>query len=226
MQITIFLVIFDKILFMFKLDTLAFVAGLESDAATILGALQNIATITPPVTIAAIRSQLETGQTQAFDDNSFNQFLQRVHDLPLVYADLTTAEKTILNVIREEINPPSNFNICGGATYPIAAEFDLLFNDRVGSATFEKQVLGVSNVLVPCECAYITMDIAATGLGPSAIVGTFDLNKIGTVAGLLNFSYLWLDFVSDPTGFEYTSELVFKDSAGVTLDTIYKTNTF
>ena len=77
----------------FKLALSTFTSGLEAQSAAYLCAYQIFATITPPVTEAAMRSQLETGQFQAFSNDGWDNFLANLGALPLDESALTASEQ-------------------------------------------------------------------------------------------------------------------------------------
>ena len=122
----------------------------EVDACTTLAALQAIADISP-FTVADARSQLETGQPQAFSTAAFDAYLTKMYNLPLVDASLTAAEKTVLNVIREYLDPPAYLAYCAtGDPETAGVTFELIH--KVGStADYEARV----QFTTPYDCAIV-----------------------------------------------------------------------
>lgn len=205
---------------MYKLDPIAFDTGIDSESCMLLASLQNMAQITPPVTIAAIRSQLETGQFQLFSDAGFDQFLNRLYSLPLDTTALTTAEISILNTIFVYLDPPEGLSCCSGLDYPtLISDVDMTFTPRVGSATFE-YVLDLSlNSLFSCDIFDVNVNITQLG-GGIPQTNPLVMQKLGCVNGKQAFKFLWLDFSATPIGGNYSFICDFRDSTGTVLSSV------
>jgi hypothetical protein len=205
---------------MFKLDSSVYLDGLESDACLRLSSLQNIATITPPITVAAMRSQLETGQIQPFTDAGFDQYLGWLYSLNVDNASLTAGERTILQNIREYLEPSPSLACCG-VDNPTIGNSGLNVYPRVGSATFENELQVSYEPTVTCDIATTDVTITPTGGAPAASVSPVTCNLLGCVDGFFVFSKLFIDFVGDPSGFTYDFTIDAKDSGGVTIGSTY-----
>jgi len=214
--------------YMYKLQPSVFSIGIDSETCSLLSSLQNISQLAAPVAIADIRAQLETGQVSTFTDAGFDQFLNKLYALDLDTTALVAAEITILNVIREYLDPPASLSCCNGIGLPATdADFDLSLNLRVGTSSFEYEVNLALNNSYSCDIFDIECDIIKIDpLSGTPIPPTIVLNKIGCVNGKQTFSKLWLDFTFDPTGDIYDFKFTFRDSTGATLALITETVTF
>ena len=209
--------------FMYKLEASTLNTGIDSETCMLLGSLQNISSLTPPVAVADIRLQLESGQISPFSDAGFDNFLTRIYSLNLDYSVLTAAELSILNTIREYLQPLPNFSCCGSALLPtVAADFTIVFSPRVGSATFEHSITLTLDSEFTCDIFDIGMSIAVSA-GPNPLVFNPVLDSIGCVGGKQTFLYLWDGFVADPTGVGiYGCTCAFRDSGAAVLSSVLK----
>lgn len=207
---------------MFKLDASVYLDGLEAETCLLLSSLQNIATLTPPVTVASMRSQLETGQIQPFTTAAFDQYLTRLYGLPLDETVLTAAEITILQNIRDYLQPAPSWDCCGTAT-PAAGLITMAIYPRIGSGTFEYEIQAQCDPSVTCDLASIQMTITPTGGAPAPTVSPVTLDKLGCVGGSNVFTILWSDYAANPSGFTYDFSLDCQDSTGATLAVVAKT---
>tara|TARA_R100001443_G_scaffold57634_2_gene68335 strand:- start:5050 stop:5682 length:633 start_codon:yes stop_codon:yes gene_type:complete len=208
----------------FVLKTSQFAQGLESYSALCLQSLRQLATVSP-FTITAAKTALDSGQPQTFSTEGFKQFLSVLYNLEIDQASLTAAEITVLNVIREYINPAPQSNCCGTDT-PVIGLMTKVFNDRIGSSTFEKEArLELSSTV---SCDVFTIDLAFTpgGGAPALAVSPVTLTSLGCIGGKSVYSKLWIDFASSPSGHAYDLLYTFKDSSGTTITTVSTTHTF
>jgi len=195
-----------------------FLSGLQSNTALLLQSLRQI-TLVSPFNIPDCRTALELNQTTTFTDNAFDQFLQELYDLDLDQASLTAAEKTVLNVIRDYLEPAPSFNCCGTDT-PTISSYVKEVNDRVGSATFEKEFrLNLADT-VTCDVFNIEVTFLPVSPAPALTVNPVTLNSLGCIQGKSVYSYLWIDFVSSPAGQSYDLIIDFKDSTGASIVSI------
>ena len=208
---------------MYKLKPSAFATGIDSESCLLLSSLQNITALPVPVEISDIRAQLETGQIQPFSDSGFNQYLSRLYGLDLDQTALTPGEITILNVIREYLDPPPSFNCCGGVNYPsLTTDFDLIMNPRVGSITFEYEVRVELNNSFTCDLTDVAVSINVIA-GPNPNTVAFTHNDLGCINGKRTFSFLWESFFADPIGVgQYDFQVGFRDSLGVIQTVVVK----
>ena len=201
-----------------------FAEGLQSYSAMLLQTLRHF-TLVSPFTITAARTQLETSQIQPFSDAAFDQLLNEIYSLDLDNSSLTAAEITVLNVIRDYLEPSGSVLCCG--TDPVtASDFTKVFNDRVGSATFEKEAQAQLEPNVTCDVYQVELTLTPGAGSPALVTNPVTLNSLGCVSGKHTLSYLWLDFVSNPSGFFYDLQYDFKDSSGVVLAKLFDTITF
>ena len=198
--------------------------GLQSYSAMLLQTLRHF-TLVSPFTITAARTQLETSQIQPFSDAAFDQLLNEIYSLDLDYSSLTASEITVLNVIRDYLEPSGSVLCCG--TDPVTApDFTKVFNDRVGSATFEKEAFALLNDNVTCDVYDVQLTLTPGAGAPALVVATVILDSLGCVGGQHKLSKLWIDFVSSPTGFLYDLQYDFRDDTGSTIATLFDTITF
>jgi hypothetical protein len=165
-----------------------FAEGLQSYSAMLLQTLRHF-TLVSPFTITAARTQLETSQIQPFSDAAFDQLLNEIYSLDLDYSSLTASEITVLNVIRDYLEPSGEPN-------------------------------------VTCDVYQVELTLTQGAGSPALVTNPVTLNSLGCVSGKHTLSYLWVDFVSNPSGFFYDLQYDFKDSSGVVLATIFDTITF
>lgn len=202
----------------YVLQSSQFLSGLQSNTALLLESLRQI-TLVSPFTVAAAKTALELNQVSTFNTQAFNAFLLQLYSLDLDVSLLTTAEKTVLNVIREYIQPQPNFNCCGSDT-PTLAAYTKEVNARVGSATFEKEFrLNLADT-VTCDVFNIEVTFAPVAAAPALTANPVTLNPLGCVNGKSVYSFLWLDFVADPTGKTYDLTINFKNSTGTSIVSI------
>lgn len=208
----------------YVLQSSQFLSGLQSNTALLLESLRQI-TLVSPFTVAAAKTALELNQVSTFNTQAFDAFLLQLYSLDLDVSLLTTAEKTVLNVIREYIQPQPNFNCCGSDT-PTLAAYTKEVNARVGSATFEKEFrLNLADT-VTCDVFNIEVTFTPVAAAPALTANPVTLNPLGCVNGKSVYSFLWLDFVADPTGGTYDLTINFKNSTGTSIVSIADFITF
>ena len=208
----------------FVLQASQFVTGLQSQTALLLQSLRQIALVTP-FNITAVKTALDLNQVSTFTNDAFKQFLLELYNLDLDYSSLTASEKTILNVIREYLDPAPALNCCGTDT-PSAANSTKVFNTRVGTATFEKEARMELMDTVTCNVYSIELALAPVASAPAVSSSPITLKSLGCVGGKSIFSYLWLDFAADPATHSYDLTYSFKDSTGANLATVVTSITF
>lgn len=208
----------------YVLTTSQFLSGLQQNSCKVLQSLRHITEVSP-FTIADVRIQLELNQTQPFTDDAFRDYLTELYNLELDYTLLTATEITVLNVLREFISPlPSS--ACCGADVPTLLNTTQVYNDRVGSATFEKESRIELDDTVTCDVFDIQLSINPQLGSPATIVPVNIQNQLGCVNNKNVFSYLWLDFASDPSGFTYDVEINLRDDVGGSITNLITTHTF
>lgn len=199
----------------FVLTSSQFQSGLQSYSALLLESLRQIATVSP-FTIPNVKTALDSGQIQPFDTAGFDQFLNELFSLDLDYSSLTLTERTVLNVIREYLDPPAQATCCG-ATAPDIANTVPVFYQRVGSATFEYEAQIQLDFDVTCDVYDIELSLApVVPTDPLPIVSPVicKFYKCDTKA---LYSYLWVDFTGDPSGKTYDITMQPRDSVGANI---------
>ena len=208
----------------YVLTTSQFNSGLQQNSCKLLNSLRYISQVSP-FNIPDVRIQLETGQIQPFTDDAFRDFLTELYNLELDYSALSPSEITVMNVIREFITPlPSS--ACCGADVPTLLNTMQIYNDRVGSASFEKEARIEFDNTVTCDVFDIEMAWTPVGLAPAVISTVNVLNQLGCVNDKNVFSFLWLDFVADPSGFTYNVDINIRDDVGGTIVVLNQNFTF
>jgi hypothetical protein len=200
-----------------------FAEGLQSYTALLLDSIRQ-ATLVSPFTVPAARTALELNQITTFSDAGFDQYLTEMYSLDLDYSLLNATEITVLNVIREYLQPAPSFNCCG-VDAPSILNYTKQFNDRVGSATWEKEVRLLLSDTVTCDVFSIEASFIF-GPSPPMLAPSVVLNSLGCINGSNVYSFLWIDFVSDPAGFQYDIFFDFKDSTGASIVIVPDSITF
>lgn len=208
----------------YVLTTSQFNSGLQQNSCKLLDSLRYISLVSPFV-IADVRTQLELNQIQPFTDDAFRDYLTEIYNLELDYSLLTAAEITVLNVLREFIAPLPSSGCCG-ADAPTLLNTTQVYNPRVGSASFEKEARIELDDTVTCDVFDIQLSVNPQGGSPATLVPTNILNQLGCVNNKNVFSYLWLDFASDPTGFTYDVEINLRDNVAGSIVNLITTHTF
>ena len=208
----------------YVLTTSQFNSGLQQNSCKLLQSLRHITEVSPFI-IADVRIQLETGQIQPFTDDAFRDFLTELYNLELDYTSLSASEITVMNVIREFISPlPSS--ACCGADVPTLLNTTQVYNDRVGSLSFEKEARIELDDTVTCDVFDIETAWTPVGLAPALISSVNVLNQLGCVSNKNVFSFLWLDFVADPSGFTYNVDMNIRDDVAGTIVVLNQNFTF
>jgi hypothetical protein len=209
----------------YVLQASQFAEGLQSYTALLLESMRQI-TLVSPFNIPDARTALELNQITTFSDAGFDQYLTELYSLDLDYASLTLAERTVLNVIRAYLEPPPSFNCCGVDT-PSILNYTKEFNDRVGSATWEKEIRLMLMDTVTCDVFSIEVTFGTVTPGPPVITpNPAVLTNLGCISGKSVYSFLWIDFSFDPTGYTFDVDFDFKDSTGASIVIVADLYTF
>ena len=204
----------------YKLAAVNYTSGLEPQAAMAWCALNAFDTITPPVTEAAMRSLLETGQLQPYSDAGWDAFLNIVGNLSLDTSVLTAGQISIMNTLYAAITPAPQLACCGsdaptavpsGDTSPYA-------QPRTGSLTFEHEI-GVKllpNITCNIKSILVTITGAVMPTTPQPFTMRFkecDVNENSI------FTKIWVQFGADPSGTTYDVDYDFLDADGISITT-------
>ena len=208
----------------YVLTTSQFNSGLQQNSCKLLNSLRYISQVSP-FNIPDVRIQLELNQIQPFTDDAFRDFLTELYNIELDYTALTPSEITVLNVIREFISPlPSS--ACCGSDVPTLLNTTQVYNDRIGSASFEKEARIEFDDTVTCDVFDIEMTWTPTGGAPAVTSTVNVLTQLGCINNKNTFSFLWLDFVADPTGFTYNIDINLRDDVGGSIALLNQNFTF
>lgn len=205
----------------FELQLSAFNSGLESQAAQALSALKLFATLTPPVLESDMRTELETGQLQAFSNDGWDNFMKVIAKTPLNSGSLTVAERAIVNTIIEVANPSPKYACCGTV---IPALLDGKTTTagyyRTGTtAPWQYQFEIICDADYTCDIDTIDVTISPVIPAPAASSANphvFTFNGCNE-NGKRVFSHVWVEFGSDPAGGTYTLLATYKDKDAVTI---------
>jgi hypothetical protein len=211
----------------YVLQASQFAEGLQSYTALLLESIRQI-TLVSPFNIPDARTALELNQITTFSDAGFDQYLTELYSLDLDYSLLTAAEITVLNVIRAYLEPPPSFNCCG-VDAPSILNYTKEFNDRVGSLTYEKELRLSLMDTVTCDVFSIEVTFTGTSVlppSPALLVNPVTLTNLGCISGKSVYSYLWVDFASDPATRSYDLDIDFKDSTGASIVVVADSITF
>jgi hypothetical protein len=208
----------------YVLQASQFAEGLQSYTALLLESIRQI-TLVSPFNVPDARTALELNQITTFSDAGFDQYLTELYSLDLDYTLLTAAEITVLNVIREYLQPPPSFNCCGVDT-PSALNYSKEFNTRVGSLTWEKELRALLMDTVTCDVFSIEVTFTPVGIAPALVVNPVTLDSLGCISGQSVYSHLWVDFVADPVTESYDLLFDFKDSIGASIVIVPDSITF
>ena len=202
---------------MYKLLPVNYIGENETQQMLALATLQKFALIVP-FTIADARNELETGQIQPFSDDAFYKLIFKCWSLPIDESFLTAQERAVLNVMRDFLQPDPSKDCCGSD--PLASVLITYSANPIPSDPNYRNELRVT--LEPnatCALAEIEATLVPVGPAPAPTVNPVTLYTIGCVNGDWVFSYLWLEFGSDPSGQDYLITYVYKDESGATLFT-------
>jgi hypothetical protein len=202
-----------------------FNSGLQQYSILLLESLKKISQISP-FNIVDVRTEIELNQTQPFTDDAFLKFLSELYNLEIDYTLLTAAETTVLNVIREYIQPVPSLACCG-SDVPDLFNTVIEYNLKIGTLTFEHETRINLTDQVTCDVFDIVVTITPQ-IGSPLIVGTATntLNLIGCINNESVYSYLWIDFVTDPSGFTYDIQIELRDSSSSTIALLNTTYLF
>jgi hypothetical protein len=208
----------------YVLQASQFAEGLQSYTALLLESIRQI-TLVSPFNVPDARTALELNQITTFSDAGFDQYLTEIYSLDLDYSLLTAAEITVLNVIREYLQPAPSFNCCG-VDAPSALNYTKEFNARVGSVTWEKELRALLMDTVTCNVFNIEVTIIPVAAAPAPVLTPVTLSSLGCINGKSVYSYLWVDFAADPVGESYDLLFDFKDSTGASIVIVPDSITF
>jgi len=198
----------------FKLALATYTTGLEAQAAKSLATLKHLATITPPITEAAMRADLETSQFQAFDNDEWGKFVAQMAAVQLEESVLTATEVGVINVLKAAANLDPSLDCCG-VDVPVNANTSVAVYPLIGSATWQHAIevkMGPST-----DCNVKSVDVTLTGVPATLPTPTVKcLFEKCTASGRI-FKYYFTSYVSDPTGVNYAINLDFKDVDDVSI---------
>ena len=81
---------------------------------------------------------------------------------------------------------------------------------------------------VTCDVFNIELTFGAVTPGPPVIIPAtpITLSSLGCISGMSVYSFLWVDFSFDPTGFTFDLDFDFKDSTGASIVLVSDLYTF
>ena len=204
----------------FKLALATFNEGTEPTAIKELATLKHLVTLTPPVTAAAMRADLEASQFQAFSNNGWDAFMAQMAAVNLDASVLTATERSIVNEIQAYVNPAPGYDCCG-VTPVVSALTSVGVYALIGSATWEHTI--EVKLDSSTDCNIKSVDITLTGVPATLPTATVKCTFSECTAAGRIFRYYYTSYASDPTGVSYAINLDFKDADDVTIDTFVPT---
>lgn len=189
--------------------------GIEQESIKLLAAYNYLATLTPPITETLMRTTLEAGQPSTFDDESWDNFANKMSNLGLDNASLTLVERSVVNTFRE-IQSPDPRTACCGIVIPSSGDglSSIEGYQKSGTTTDYEIQLTLSDTY-SCSIKQVEVNLTPVGLAP-AVTGTnpFAVNfwQCDTTGAI--YSFLYQTFAADPTGFSYTVDLNYVDPDG------------
>jgi len=203
---------------MYKLAAVNYTSGLEPQAAMAWCALNAFDTITPPVTEAAMRSLLETGQLQAYSNAGWDAFLNIVGNLSLDTTALTAGQISIMNTLYAAITPAPQLACCG-AVIPTAVpsgDTSPFANARTGSATFEHEISVKLATGITCNIKSILVTITGAVMPTTPQPFTMYFRNCEPAQESI-FTKIWVEFGADPAGTTYDVDYDFLDADGISI---------
>ena len=210
----------------------------EVETCFAIGAFQLFRTLTPPVTIANMKTALEQNLSTPFTQDSFDIVLGTVSSLPWDSASLTTADISLINEIRAHLNPSPVFTACGGTDLPSIGglgpnvagygdpnnhDFTILQQQRVTSSTFEHAFIVEFDNDYTCNIADVeVVNLMSASNTPS--LTTFVLKDVTPVNGKRRMAFYYVGWSIDPypsplgaPGTQFSATFNFRDASGSSL---------
>ena len=199
----------------YVLSATVLVAGTEAQAAALLAAYKHLDTLATPVTEASIRADLETSQVQPFTNEGWTSFVYQMSNLPLDDSLLTAGQASIVNTFREVIAPDPALDCCG-LVHP--SSFTSQAVKRIGTGTFEHEIIISLPIDTDCDIKSILVTLTPTG-GAPAVTSTNPYTALfkGCNNNLRVFTFYWVTFAADPSGFTYDVNCDWKDADGISI---------
>jgi hypothetical protein len=171
----------------FKLSLGTYVTGIEAQAARSLATLKHFSTITPPVTEAAMRADLETSQFQAFSNDEWTVFMGQMASVDLDESVLTAAELSIINVLKAATIADPALDCCG-IDVPDSTNVSFGVSALIGSATWQHAIeVKMGNTT---DCRVKSVDVTLTGV-PATVPLTFKCLFEECATNGRIFKYYW-----------------------------------
>lgn len=215
----------------FVLTSVNLTNGLENQAAQALLSLKHFATLTPPVTEAVMRADLETSQPVGFiSDAGWLAFVGVLTALSIDDTALVAAERSIINTLRTIVSPPPS-QACCTTSGVVPSNGDLLSSivgyPRTGSATFEHEIEMTLSGTYTCDIVEVDIALVPIGAAPAITsANPFTVNfKACSTAGDSLYSFLWFTTATDPATESYDITYTYKDATGATVATYVPTYT-
>jgi hypothetical protein len=192
----------------FKLALANYTAGLEPNAAKELATLKYFNTLTPPVTESVMRTDLETGQFQAFSNDGWLAFMTQMANVSLDESALTVSERTIINTIRAVVTPEPEFDCCGVAPIVEALTTAKAFK-MLGFPAFQHEFEFQIDGTVDCAVRSVEITLVPIGIAPAITsANPFKVTFKECSGGVKLLSKIDVTFAADPAGEAYDITLV------------------
>ena len=201
----------------------AYQEGNEVETCFAIGAFQLFRTLTMPVTIADMKAALEQDLSTVFTQDSFDIVLGTISSLPWDSASLTTADISLINEIRDHLNPNPVFTACGGTLAPSQInDVTIVQQPFLGDPNFRHAFKVVLNGTFTCQVHDVYVVNIITLGNNVATPPTFTCDSISVENGNRVFGFYQNEWLNDPSlnATSYTTDLQFRDSSGNVLSTI------
>lgn len=204
----------------FKLTLSTLVTGLEPDNIKKLATFEFFSTLATPVTELVMRTTLEAAQFQPYTDAGWLAVMTDLAATPFEESVLTPGEASIVNTIREVVNPDPSGDCCG-IVAPADGNTSITAISRIGSATFEHSINFFMDSDTDCNVKSVMITLTEGG-GAPPLTST---NPFRTLFDKCNgtsrvFKYLWTTYALDPTAGQYTVTMDFRDADDASIDII------
>ena len=182
----------------------------------LLASLMLFSSLTAPVSIADMRSELEAAQPQPFEDDDWNVLVAQLAAVQLDTSVLTSAERAVYNTLRSAASPPPSTRCCSTVIPSLSDGLTQGYlYSRAGAPTQVAVEFHIDKSYT-CNIATIEVTLNAVGLAPPATPVVFAVNYTNcNDLGKAVYSYYWATFLVSPVGSQYSFEVTYKDANGV-----------
>lgn len=191
--------------------------GLGQKSAQLLLSLRQFEALTPPVSEADMRNEVENGQPAPFmTDSDWLALVAELGNLPLDESSLTNSERSIINTLRSIVAPPPQLACCG-TTIPADLDGNTSIAGFQNAGTTTKyQIQMTLDKVLTCDIKKIELTLVGAPAVTSANPMELFFDRCNTDGNML-WSILNVTFAADPTGNSYDVSLDFLDADNVSI---------